>query len=118
MSSTRAKGELAERLVSNQLHSWGWQILTTNYYTRYGEIDIVALEGGQLVFVEVKSLCIDSAWELEETISKRKLERLYKSVDFWLWQHEMLAADYRLDFVGAKMDTEGKIVELKHIRNL
>src|SRR5438093_5149297 len=48
-------GRAAEEAVASRLRRRGWQILARNARTRFGEIDLVALEGDVLVFVEVKA---------------------------------------------------------------
>jgi putative endonuclease len=48
-------GAAAERIASERLAAAGWRIAARNVRTRYGEIDIVALDGDTLVFVEVKA---------------------------------------------------------------
>ena len=67
------KGKHYEELACNYLRSIGYKILRRNYHCRFGEIDIIALDGNRLVFVEVKgSKVCDPA----ERIDKRKMERL------------------------------------------
>src|SRR3954465_1109454 len=51
----RRTGQIAEDLVAERLAAQGWEILERNARTRYGELDIVALDGSTLVFVEVKA---------------------------------------------------------------
>ena len=48
-------GRRAEELVARRLAAAGWGIVERNARTRYGELDIVALDGRALVFVEVKA---------------------------------------------------------------
>ena len=51
----RRIGRQAEELVAARLRAAGWEIVERNARTRYGELDIVALDGATLVFVEVKA---------------------------------------------------------------
>ena len=48
-------GKKSERLAAEYLKLNGYRILDTNYRARQGEIDIIARDGGVLVFVEVKA---------------------------------------------------------------
>ena len=48
-------GRRAEQLVAARLEQRGWRIVERNARSRHGELDIVALDGGTLVFVEVKA---------------------------------------------------------------
>ena len=46
---------MGERMAAGALVKRGYQVLEHNFRCRYGEIDIVAEEGADLVFVEVKT---------------------------------------------------------------
>ena len=49
------RGRRGEEHAARCLEAAGWRVLERNARTRYGEIDIVALDGDALVFVEVKT---------------------------------------------------------------
>ena len=49
-------GRRGENAACRLLRSYGWEILARNWRCRYGELDIVARDGGVLVFAEVKTL--------------------------------------------------------------
>jgi len=55
MSYRKDVGDWGERIASDYLISNGYQILERNFYTRYGEIDIVASKDEDIIFVEVKT---------------------------------------------------------------
>ena len=52
--NTRRVGTDKERLAADYLAGQGMQILEQNFYTRQGEVDLIGLHEGYLVFVEVK----------------------------------------------------------------
>ena len=51
---TVERGELAEKLACEYLTSHGLVLVTSNYHSRYGEIDLIMRDGKVLVFVEVR----------------------------------------------------------------
>lgn len=55
-SASLRKGKEGEVCARKFLEKAGFRILTTNYRSRFGEIDIIAEEGDTLVFIEVKTL--------------------------------------------------------------
>ena len=59
----------------------GFEILASNYYTPYGEIDIIATKDKIYHFIEVKS---GNKIEPLLNITPKKLERIYKSIDIYL----------------------------------
>jgi len=54
-TNKRAAGGLAENAAESFLKSNGYRILERNFYSPFGEIDIIAADGNYTVFVEVKS---------------------------------------------------------------
>ena len=66
------------------LQSCGYKILQYNFYTRIGEIDIVAKEGEYYVFVEVKYRSTDDYGMPEEAIDYRKQKRIIAASRYYL----------------------------------
>lgn len=69
-------GERGEGLAVRFLKKKGYKIITQNYRTRIGEIDIIAMDEGTLVFVEVKtreSIAYGKPFEAVDYVKKRKI---------------------------------------------
>lgn len=71
-SNKRRLGEEKERFVCEWLKQRGYRILERNFRCRTGEIDIVAQEGGYLVFVEVKYRTGGAQGTPEEAVNRHK----------------------------------------------
>ena len=69
-------GRAGEAVARRALERLGYEILETNFRTRDGEIDLVAREAGQYVFVEVKTRRDRSYGPPEESITEIKQTRL------------------------------------------
>lgn len=80
---SRAKGNLAEDKAAAFLRIQNFQILTRNFYTHFGEIDIIATKQNILHFIEVKS---GSSFEPIYQITPTKLKRIFKSAQVYLNQ--------------------------------
>jgi putative endonuclease len=79
---SRAKGDYAEEKGCEYLTSQGFTIIERNFYSRFGEIDIIAIKDEVLHFVEVKS---GDDYELAvQNITPTKLSRLFKTGDVYL----------------------------------
>lgn len=78
---SRHKGNEAEDRAVDFLKNMGFEILCRNFYTRFGEIDIVAKKRDVLHFVEVKS---GINFEPIYGITAQKLTRISKSIDCYL----------------------------------
>jgi len=81
--NTRKKGTIAEKKACEFLKSKNFKIITTNFYTKFGEIDIIAYKDGVFHFVEVKS---GKSFEPIYNITPTKLNRIIKSVYLFLKQ--------------------------------
>ncbi|MCE2577596.1 YraN family protein [Komagataeibacter sp. FNDCR1] len=68
------RGLEAERKVMERMRSEGWTILAQRARTAWGEIDIVAIRDGMLVFTEVKAR--PSIMQAGDAISRRTMQRL------------------------------------------
>lgn len=83
--STRETGARYEILAAEFLRKQGYEILEQNFYSRNGEIDIVAKDGETLVFVEVKYRSCLKAGDPTEAVDKRKQERIRKTAGYYLY---------------------------------
>ena len=82
--SKRAVGEEMEQAAAEYLKTLGYRIITRNFYAKTGEIDIIAEDGGVLVFTEVKFCHPDHGILPEEEVDRRKRSRLVKTARYYL----------------------------------
>lgn len=79
---SRSKGNVAEELAVKYLYDNGYEIIERNFYSRFGEIDIIALKDEVLHFVEVKSG--EDYEKAIQNITPTKLSRLIKTGDVYM----------------------------------
>jgi putative endonuclease len=113
-------GRRAEELVARRLAAAGWEILARNARTRHGEIDIVALDDGALVFVEVKAGREGTDFGPERpvlAVDGRKQLRLRRLATAWMAERRDLPryAEIRFDAVGVTFDRSGRPTDVEHI---
>ena len=97
----RKMGADYEGLAAAFLERQGYEILERNFYTRRGEIDLVAREGSALVFVEVKYRSDLSLGEPLEAVGPRKQERLRGAAAYYLMKKRLPEdTSCRFDVVG------------------
>jgi putative endonuclease len=115
-------GRLAEDLVVARLVAAHWEIFGRNARTRYGELDIVALDGRTLVFVEVKAGRANSAYGPERpvhAVDRRKQQRIRRLATAWLGDRRDLPyyAEIRFDAIGVSFDHAGRAIDVEHIES-
>lgn len=79
-----ALGRRGERLAERRLRRMGYRILARNFRAAGAEIDLVALDGTTLVFLEVKTRLSLSAGRPEEAVDSRKQLRLRRAAQAYL----------------------------------
>lgn len=114
----RKKGGIAEEFACEYLANKGYEILERNFHARYGEIDIISQENGEIVFCEVKSLSEEMGQEIYATVTKQKMLRLQKAINFWLYKHKLTDARYRLDFIGVILDKDNIPLKIEHFSHV
>lgn len=80
MTTRQQKGKQAEKYVAQHLAGLGFRILGLNVYTRWGEIDIIAVHEDVVHAVEVKARTSNRFGNVEEAITRDKLAKMKKSV--------------------------------------
>lgn len=117
-------GARGEKSAQDYLKKIGYKILATNFANpngrRLGEIDIIAKDGEEIVFVEVKTRNTLSGGSglPEENITTAKLYKLNKVAYFYLSKNNLLNNPYRFDAVAVLADLEKNTAKLRHLKNI
>jgi putative endonuclease len=116
-------GRRGEELAAAELERRGWRVVARNARMPgiRGELDIVALDGGSAVFVEVKTVSAGNetgpASPLE-MVGPRKQAQLRRLAGAWLERHRgelPHTASVRIDVVGIVLDRGGDVVSWHHV---
>ena len=93
------KGKWGEESAMHYLRGKGFEIKDLNWKFLHLEIDIVAMDGEQLVIVEVKTRGTDAFGEPEVFVNKTKQKKLIRAANLYLEQKK-LSCEVRFDVVG------------------
>jgi putative endonuclease len=97
----RAAGDAFEARACTTLEAAGLRLLARNFNTRYGELDLVMLEGSTIVFVEVRYRKTASHGDAATSVTASKQAKLIKAAQQWLAQHPHYAQrPCRFDVMG------------------
>ncbi|MBI3290737.1 YraN family protein [Candidatus Falkowbacteria bacterium] len=113
MPGKKSLGDYGERLASKYLAKKGYKIITTNYRTRYGEVDLICAKAGQIIFIEVKTRTNLAFGQPEESIDQRKLEKLNACAEIYMYNKNN---DWQIDAVSIII--AGKKISIKHLQNI
>ena len=89
-------GKKGEKLVAEYLKAQGFEILKRNYKTPFGEADIVAKDGDELAFIEVKTRTSDIFGLPREAVGKEKQARYQKIANYY-WKQTGEEPNARFD---------------------
>ncbi len=102
-----ARGREAETIAARYLAACGLTILEHNVRLPGGELDLVARDGDEIVFVEVRSRRRGSRYSPEATIDRGKRDRLARAADAWLSRRDLPLARCRFDVVAVVASSAG-----------
>lgn len=107
-------GKIGEDIAADYLSNKGYAILTHNYHSRYGEIDLVALDNGIVVFVEVKTRTKTTVGSPEDSVTPEKIERIHDTALLWFQEHPDVPDVWRLDVIAVLIDHHHNLLDLQH----
>ncbi len=130
-TAKRRLGDIGENIAWEFLKKHGFEIIERNYLRKWGEIDIVAIKGGVIHFVEVKSVSHETyrgpasvvthgtsgEFRPEDNMHPWKLKRLGRTIQTYLL-HKKLDCDWQLDLITVKMDMKTRHARVELIENI
>ena len=117
MAAKDTLGRRGEQLAADYLVGTGMALVERNWRCALGEIDLVARDGGETVFVEVKTRAGLGYGHPLEAITAAKLARLRRLAGAWCEAHPGEAASIRIDAV-AVVAPRGGGVTVEHLRRV
>jgi len=111
-------GIFGQDLAKDFLQQREYQILTENYYTQAGEIDIICQKDEQLVFIEVKTRTSQEFGIPEQAIDKNKKEKLHKTALNYLQENKISQENWRIDCIAIEINKDTKTAKIRHHKNI
>jgi len=103
--------DAAERFLRKN----GYRIITRNWKTRAGEIDLVAKHKNGIAFIEVKALVAPrSPFQPEDHFTFPKKERIKRLALMFLSRYNLAPAGYQIDLVAVDLNEDLTVREVRH----
>jgi putative endonuclease len=113
----RQLGNAGEEYCVKYLTDLGYQVLSRNFNSPFGEIDIIVENQTSLVFIEVKTRTNESIDHAMLSITKAKQKKITKTAIYFLQNYQNTnVIEHRFDVIILQIDSDGKF-DLKHIQN-
>jgi putative endonuclease len=100
-------GKIGEKIAEEYLIKIGYKILDKNWRESHGELDIVALDGNTLVFIEVKYRSDEYFMDIHYAISYSKAKLLKKYAQKYMNHTKVFFDEIRFDFIGVLPNPDG-----------
>lgn len=117
-TTKQVSGIKGEDLAVTFLHKKGYKIIHRNFRAKGGEIDIIAIDGDTLVFIEVKTRSTNEFGSPLEAITYRKMKSLIKTAQFYKISNPALPEAMRIDAVSITLDGENKLKSVELVKNI
>ncbi len=118
MHNSKEVGELGEQIAAQFLRCKGYAIVARNFWTRLGEIDIIASTDAMLLFVEVKTRRSDEFGEPLESVNKEKFKKWMRACELYLLSHPAGEKLMRLDVISVVLTAATHRARVRHIENV
>lgn len=110
-------GLTGEQLAADYLEDAGLRVIDSNWRCSAGEIDLVALDGTDLVVVEVKTRRSRRFGDPLEALTVAKVRRLRTLAVMWAREHSFVLGSLRIDAVGIVIDNRGP-AQIDHLKDV
>ncbi len=116
--TTRQVGQIGEIAAARYLRKQGYDIVSANYYTYVGEIDLIAFKDDVLVFCEVKTRSTNKYGRPSEYVTRSKQEKLMKSALQFVHRYK-LSYKMRMDIIEVMIPSglDMYAATINHIKN-
>ena len=114
MRAKDAVGRYGEDVAAAFVARAGWTVLARNWRCAEGELDLVALDGDELVAVEVKTRRTSTYGSPAEAVTHRKLARVRRLTARWLREHDVAARSVRVDVIAVVVPRQGA-AQVEHL---
>ena len=115
--SPKSLGERGEAAAARYLRRRRYRIVARGHRMNIGELDLIAVDGQTVVFVEVKTRTTHAAGHPVEAVDREKQRRLTRSALAFLRQHDLLECSARFDVVAVTWPDSKRRPEIVHFKN-
>ena len=118
--SSHRIGAIGEELARHHLEAKGYRVVATNYRCRWGEVDLIARDGPEWVFVEVRTRRNAAYGSPEESVTPAKARRLTLTAQDFLRQRVAASAnlEWRIDLVAILLGPNRQVLSINHLENI
>lgn len=113
-------GKIGENLAIKYLENLGYKIIVRNFRCKQGEIDIIAKEKNEIIFIEVKTRTNIKFGYPAEAVNKLKQNHIHKAIQYYLYKNNVTDYNIRIDVVEIylKYSNNRYLSKINHIKDM
>lgn len=112
IKTTKQSGKQAEDIAANYLAEQNIKIVSRNFHSRFGEIDLIGLDKEILAFIEVRYRKNEHFLSAVETIDRRKCKKIVITSEYYLNKHKKYQSHYcRYDVIAISGALDKPVIE-------
>lgn len=113
----RTLGERGELAAKHYLKARGYIIIAHSSRGPFGELDIIAVDGRTVVFVEVKTRTSHDAGHPADAVDEKKRRRITRLALAYLKRHDLLECQARFDIIAVTWPDNARQPKIEHFTN-
>lgn len=117
VTSRQKLGSFGERIATYRLESEGMRVIGRNVRIGRIEIDLIACDGDDLVFIEVRTRRAEADLAAE-SLTPAKLRRMWQAAIGYCEAHEVSPERARIDVVAIDLEPNGSARSIEHFRGI
>ncbi len=113
----RELGRIGEDIAVSFLENRGIKIIKRNYFTKYGEIDLIGFKNKTIIFTEVKLRNSDSFGLPAEAITEDKFKKYQNAAQIFLMENDIFYNNIRFDVICLNSDGFNEKYKIEWLKN-
>lgn len=109
-------GSFGEKIAVRYLEKNKYKVLEKNFYCRQGEVDIIAVDKDEIVFIEVKTRSGNDFGKPSEAVNYIKQKHIYRTAQYFLYKFNLMENLVRFDVIEILIKN-GKF-NINHIKQI
>lgn len=109
-------GKYGEDIASSYLEKLGYSIICRNFVTSTAEIDIIAIDKNEYIFVEVKTRISKRYGEGIDAITESKKKHIINAAKYFIYKNKLENENIRFDIIEVYINEKSKIIN--HVKGV
>lgn len=111
-------GKIGEKIAKDLLFKKNYKILEQNFYTHWGEIDIIAKKDKKVSFIEVKTRTGFKKGHPYDAVTSKKIKHLMRPIRLYLLQNNYKDCKLSLDIISIMLNEDLTLNKINHYENI